>query len=294
MAKDISNIEEADEIETTLSCTHEAIIEVDNCLICEDCGEVVQENYLVNTTNPVYNYDDVLKKVNYAPLDDLYRQKLSSVNPSKKMHRLDNLNKSTITAKQKKIRDLIDISRGCIAELGIEKDSVLWQEIEKLINKCGDYKIRGRSKEELLAALFFLAHKRQEIPKSFKKLLVYFDVKSKSVWRIIDDLNKKKIIEREQNAPLMNHYTDVMNKLFDDLLEIDFSLLVEGNRIANRIDYNLNRNFNPYTAISGIIYYLVKFKKIKMKQLEIANRLGVSDCSLRSWYKFILQLIFEN
>ena len=268
--------------------------------ICGLCGLILQQNHITNDLADVYprQKEKNDRTVQNAYLCDLYRQRFESKDINGKPLHAENraqfkrFNKiiqkrSIITNSDKKKIELLNLSKMALNEFNININSVLHYEINRLIDLCKNFNNQGRTKNDLICAIFYIAHKNLQIPIRYNRLIQYFEAKSKCVYRIIGELYANNKIKRNKNAPLKKHFIRILNENFPMLVKENFSLLFQGARIASFIEQKIKGNYNCHTVSSGICYYLFKFNKVKISQKGITKILKVSDCSIRKWSKLV-------
>lgn len=278
------------------SCHHpkSSRIQKGKDIVCRQCGIVLGE-VMVNSYPIAYNNDEIKKRIHNAPINDLYRQhyQLHEISSTQR-HQFSRFNGKTMkiitqTSKDKKLRDLLDIITGGCSEFKISVKSILYKEIIRLAHLCLPINFQGRNKHDLICAIFYIAYRTQGFPVNYKKLLLFFNSRSVTVYRIME-LLKDKIIKRKPSTPLRNYFIVAMNEHFPYIAEGNYKIQIFGNRIASILEKRLRTGCNPYTVVAGLIYFICKHFEIKINQLEIATKIGVSDCSLRRWYKVISRL----
>ncbi len=199
--------------------------------------------------------------------------------------------------KVKKIKALLYIIHvGCI-KFNISVDSPHYKEIIRLVHLCLPINIQGKNKHDLICAIFYIAQSQDNLlVYNYKELLSFFNSRSKSIYRLIEFLKDKGIkgIKGTPSLlPIKKHCIKIIAESFPYIIikeeQVQFI-----NKIISKLVEKGTIISNPNTICAGLIYLICKHFKIKTNQLEIAAKIGVSDCSLRRWYNILNLLEIEN
>ncbi len=140
--------------------------------------------------------------------------------------------------------------------------------------------LRGRSINSMIAASIYLAIRLKRIPRTFQEILEESAENSKDIRRcyrvLIRELNLK--AQNTDPSALIPKYTAKLN------------LNQEIERFTSKIVNNFTLNFStsgkdPKGIVAGAIYLASKIKGLELTQKEIADKVGVTEVTLRSRYK---------
>jgi len=140
--------------------------------------------------------------------------------------------------------------------------------------------LRGRSINSMIAASIYLAIRLKRIPRTFQEILEESSENSKDVRRcyrvLIRELNLK--APNTEPSALIPKYVAKLN------------LNQEIERITYKIVNTFSSNFStsgkdPKGIVAGAIYLASKILGLELTQKEIADKVGVTEVTLRSRYK---------
>lgn len=146
--------------------------------------------------------------------------------------------------------------------------------------------LRGRSIIGMVAACLYYSCKKKSFPRTFQEFLNESPISEKKVKKcykcLINRLNLK--------VPHTNPIALIPRFITDLKLNIDIE------RAAIKLlQFNLEKNSicgkDPKGFCAGAIYFASKIKDVSINQKEIAKKIGVSEVTLRSRYKELLNNI---
>lgn len=143
--------------------------------------------------------------------------------------------------------------------------------------------LRGRSINGMVAACLYFTCREQKIPRTLQEILEDTTVSAKNVRRCYRTL----IRELNLKAPS----TDPIFLIPRFIAELSLDANIEKNAIAILQDYISKCSTSgkdPKGLCAGALYIVCKMKGKKISQKEIANLVGVTEVTLRSRYKELI------
>ncbi len=146
--------------------------------------------------------------------------------------------------------------------------------------------IKGRSIKGMVAACIYLACRIKCIPIGFNDILYETSISTNTVKKCY------KIVIKNSNVKIPN--TDLIS--FVPKYISDLGLNFDMEKITIKIlKFYLKKSsingINPKGVCAGALYLASKLKNLKLKQKEIAEVVGITEVTLRSRYKEILNVI---
>ncbi|MHA1272207.1 MAG: transcription initiation factor IIB [Promethearchaeota archaeon] len=146
--------------------------------------------------------------------------------------------------------------------------------------------LRGRSIKGMITACLYLACKQEKVPITFQEILEESAINHNIIKKCY------KILLQELNIKPKN--MDPLSLIPRYIADLGLSIDIEKSVIKLMKKY-LNSNQvlgkDPKGICAGAIYLIAKFKKQKVSQKQIAKVVGVTEVTLRSRYKELLDHI---
>jgi transcription initiation factor TFIIB len=140
--------------------------------------------------------------------------------------------------------------------------------------------LRGRSINSMIAACIYYAIRKNRVSRTLHEILEETAEKNKDVRRCYKELNLK--------APNTKP-SDLIPKF---IAELDLSSEVENlatKMVKTFISHFSSSGKDPKGIVGGVIYLACKIKNISYTQKQIADKIGVTEVTLRSRYKELKQ-----
>ncbi len=149
--------------------------------------------------------------------------------------------------------------------------------------------LRGRSINSMIAASIYYACRIKKVPITLQEILSQSGDSDKDVRRSYRTLIKELKLKAPNTTPRA-----LIPKFIGEL-----NLNTDIERLADKIVKTFTSNFpisgkDPKGICAGAIYIAVKLKKLNFTQKEIAEKVGVTEITLRSRYKEIMKKLNVN
>lgn len=280
-------------------CVHELFVENGYCLICSDCGYVIEERRLKNVSHRVYSYDAAMEfshtnikelKFNENRTTFIAKDIFGSDNYKKfeNLRRKDSWTNNRRFARMKEAKHTI--SQG-LKHLGFLDNRVLNSHIDYILQKTGDYKLQGKSIKLYSAAILVYCLRLCGITEKVKTIYSFYGIKKKmSLFNTMKKLINRYGLQKVDRSTLYTNVTRYLNELIDlygifcnvsdYIVELQYYVAVLESNGGGR---------STTCNTSGIIYYLFKKYNFHPTQKQVADYIGVSTVSLRSSYSILLE-----
>ena len=146
--------------------------------------------------------------------------------------------------------------------------------------------IKGRSINGMIAACIYYSCKNKSIPRTFQEILYETPITDKIVKKCY------KILVRELNLKVLNTNPMSFIPRFAAELNLGFDIEILTRKILQpMINKNLLSGKDPKGFCAGALYFACKLKNLSISQKEITKVVGVTEVTLRSRYRELLQNI---
>ena len=146
--------------------------------------------------------------------------------------------------------------------------------------------LRGRSIVGMITACIYYSCKNKSIPRTFREILCESPIAEKIVKKCYN------ILVRELNLKVQNTNPTCFIPRFAAELNLGFDVEILTRKILlPMIKKNLLCGKDPKGFCAGALYFACKMKNLHISQKEIAKVVGVTEVTLRSRYKELLQKI---
>jgi len=146
--------------------------------------------------------------------------------------------------------------------------------------------LQGRSIIGMITACIYYSCKNKSIPRTFQEILYETPITDKIVKKCY------KILVRELNLKVRNTNPTLFIPRFAAELNLGFDIEIITRKILQpMINKKIFCGKDPKGFCAGALYFACKIKNIGISQKEIAKVVGVTEVTLRSRYKELLQNI---
>lgn len=166
---------------------------------------------------------------------------------------------------------------------------------------CHDEKaLKGKSQESILAAVIVVGCRKAQVDRTFKEICTLTSVPKKEIGRVFVVI--KKIIEEksqqtnsrfslQENIQSSQTTAEDLIRRFCSHLGLTIQLSNAAEYICRRCkDVGVLAGRSPITIAAAVIYMVVIVFKADIEPSKIAEKLGVSDGTIKTSYKYL----FEN
>jgi len=146
--------------------------------------------------------------------------------------------------------------------------------------------LRGRSIAGMITACIYYSCKSKSIPRTFREILCESPIEEKIVKKCYN------ILVYELKLKVQNTNPTYFIPRFVVELNLSFDVEILSRKILQpMIKKNLLCGKDPKGFCAGALYFACKMKNLRVSQKEIAKVVGVTEVTLRSRYKELLQKI---
>jgi len=140
--------------------------------------------------------------------------------------------------------------------------------------------LRGRSINSMIAASIYLAIRLKRIPRTFQEILEESSENSKDIRRCY------RVLIRELNLKAPNTEPSALIPKYMAKLNLNQEIMRATTKIVNTFSSNFSTSGkDPKGIVAGAIYLASKIKGLELTQKEIADKVGITEVTLRSRYK---------
>lgn len=140
--------------------------------------------------------------------------------------------------------------------------------------------LQGRSINSMIAASIYLAIRIKRIPQTFQEILDESSENAKDIRRCY------RILIRELNLKAPNTVPSALIPKYMAKLNLNQEIEILTSKIVNTFSSNFSTSGkDPKGIVAGAIYLAGKIKGLELTQKEIADKVGVTEVTLRSRYK---------
>lgn len=159
--------------------------------------------------------------------------------------------------------------------------------------------LKGKSQESIMAAVILVGCRKARVNRTFKEICTLTRVPKKDIGRVFSIINK---ILQEKRVMVNSHLNTPENiqssqtsaedliRRFCSHLGLSIQLSNAAEHIARRCkETGVLAGRSPITIAAAIIYMVVLIFKADLQPQKIAEKLGVSDGTIKTSYKFLYE-----
>ncbi|CCH41577.1 Transcription initiation factor IIB [Wickerhamomyces ciferrii] len=158
--------------------------------------------------------------------------------------------------------------------------------------------LKGKSQESIMAAVIVVGCRKAQVDRTFKEICTLTRVPKKEIGRVFVII--KKILEQknqttttymaQENIQSSQTSAEDLIRRFCSHLGLSIQLSNAAEHIAKRCkDVGVLAGRSPITIAAAVIYMVVLIFKADLAPAKIAEKLGVSDGTIKTSYKFLYE-----
>jgi transcription initiation factor TFIIB len=159
--------------------------------------------------------------------------------------------------------------------------------------------LKGKSQESIMAAVILVGCRKARVDRTFKEICTLTRVPKKDIGKVFGIIKKLLEEKRHQINSHLNTPENIQSSQTsaEDLIRRFCSHLGLGIHLSNAAEHIAKRcketgvlaGRSPITIAAAIIYMVVIIFKAELAPSKIAEKLGVSDGTIKTSYKFLYE-----
>lgn len=159
--------------------------------------------------------------------------------------------------------------------------------------------LKGKSQESIMAAVILVGCRKAKVDRTFKEICTLTRVPKKDIGKVFGIIKKILDEKRHQISSHLNPTENIQSSQTsaEDLIRRFCSHLGLGIQLSNAAEHIAKRcketgvlaGRSPITIAAAIIYMVVIIFKAELAPSKIAEKLGVSDGTIKTSYKFLYE-----